>query len=41
MVLDLIEKELSVGNDFGRNCIIFRVDMSSPVNVDNKKKFLV
>ena len=33
--------ELSVGHNFGRNCTIFRVDISSPVNVDNKKKFLV
>ena len=28
----------SVGNGFGRNCIIFGVDMSSSVHVDNKKK---
>ena len=28
----------SVGNRFGRNCIIFGVDMSSSVHVDNKKK---
>ena len=27
----------SVSNGFGRNCIIFGVDMSSSVNVDNKK----
>ena len=26
-----------VGNGFGRNCIIFGVDMSSSVHVDNKK----
>ena len=28
----------SVGNWFGRNCILFGVDMSSSVHVDNKKK---
>ena len=28
----------SVGDGFGRNCIIFGVDMSSSVHVDNKKK---
>ena len=28
----------SLGNGFGRNCIIFGVDMSSSVHVDNKKK---
>ena len=28
----------SVGNGFGKNVIIFRVDMSSSVHVDNKKK---
>ena len=26
--------EFSFGNGFGRNCIIFRVDMSSSANVD-------
>ena len=30
--------KFSVGNGFGRNCIIFGVDMSSYVHVDNKKK---
>ena len=30
--------KFSVGNEFGRNCIIFRVDMSSSVHVDSKKK---
>ena len=30
--------EFSVGNGFGRNCIIFLVDISSSVHVDNKKK---
>ena len=32
------EISFSVGNGFGRNCIIFGVDMSSSVHVDNKKK---
>ena len=39
MVLDLIKKESfhqAIG--FGGNCIIFEVDMSSSVHVDNKKK---
>ena len=30
--------EFSVGNGTGRNCVIFGVDMSSSVHVDNKKK---
>ena len=30
--------EFSLGNGFGKNCIIFGVDMSSSVHVDNKKK---
>ena len=30
--------ELSFGNEFVRNCIIFGVDMSSSAHVDNKKK---
>ena len=30
--------EFSFDNGFGRNCIIFGVDMSSSVHVDNKKK---
>ena len=30
--------KFSVGNIFGRNNIIFRVDMSSSVQVNNKKK---
>ena len=30
--------KFSVGNGFGRHCIIFGVDMSSSVHVDNKKK---
>ena len=30
--------KFSVGNGFGRNCIILGVDMSSSVHVDNKKK---
>ena len=28
----------SVGSGFGRNCIIFGVDMSSSLHVDNNKK---
>ena len=36
--MDLVEKELSVGNGFGRNCIMFGLDMSFSVHVDNKKK---
>ena len=31
----------SFGNGFGRNCIIFGVDMSSSVLVDNKKKYIL
>ena len=30
--------EFSFGDGFGRNCLIFGVDMSSSVHVDNKKK---
>ena len=41
MALDLIEKELLHGNGIGRNCIIFGVDMSSSVHVDNKKKIIL
>ena len=33
--------EFSFGNGFGRNCIIFAVDMSSSVHVDNKKKYIL
>ena len=29
---------MSIGNGFGENVIIFGVDMSSYVHVDNKKK---
>ena len=36
MELDLIEK--FPGGGFGQNVIIFGVDMSSSVHVDNKKK---
>ena len=32
--------EFSFGNEFGRNCIIFRVDMSSSAHVDKKKKYI-
>ena len=30
--------EFTSGNAFGRNCVIFGVDMSFSVHVDNKKK---
>ena len=33
--------EFSFGNGFGKNCIIFGVDMSSSVHVDNKKKYIL
>ena len=33
--------KFSFGNGFGRNCIIFGVDISSSVHVDNKKKDMV
>ena len=32
--------EFSFGNEFSRNCIIFRVDMSSSAHVDKKKKYI-
>ena len=32
------KEKFPVGNGFGRNCIIFGVDMSSSVHVENKKK---
>ena len=40
MVLGLIEEEVFYLKDggFGRNVIIFGVDMSSSVYIDNKKK---
>ena len=38
MESDLIEVIYSVGNGFGRNVIIFGVDVSSSVHVDNKGK---
>ena len=31
----------SLGDGFGRICIIFGVDMSSSVHVDNKKKYIL
>ena len=31
------KEEFSFGNGFGRSCIIFGVDMTSSVRVDNKK----
>ena len=33
--------EFTFGNAFSRNCIIFGVDMSSSVHVDNKKKDII
>ena len=42
MVLDLIGMEnLAMDNGFGKNCIIFGVDMSSSVHVDNNKKDII
>ena len=39
MVLDLIEKDFSlIDDEIGRNVIIFWVDMSSSLLIDNKKK---
>ena len=38
MELDLIEKEVFPDGGFGQNVIIFGVDMSSFVHVDNKKE---
>ena len=32
------KRKLSVGNGFGRNCIIFGVDVSSSLHVDNEKE---
>ena len=32
------KESFSVGNRFGKNCIIFGADMSSYVHIDNKKK---
>ena len=32
------KSKLSVGNGFGRNCIIFGVDVSSSLHVDNEKE---
>ena len=38
MALDLAEKDFfSLGNEIGKNIIIFGVDMSSSLNIDNKK----
>ena len=31
------KREFSFGNGYGKNCIIFRVDMSSSVHAKNKK----
>ena len=32
------KRKLSVGNGFGKNCIVFGVDMNSSVHVNDKKK---
>ena len=36
--MDLVKMDGLVGNGFGKNAIIFGVDMRSSVHVDNKKK---
>ena len=38
MVLDLTETSFSVGNEIGKNVIIFGVDMSSSTKIYNRKK---
>ena len=38
MELDLIEKEVFPNGGYGQNVIIFGVDMSSSIRIDNKKK---
>ena len=35
------KEEFSFGNGFGRNFIIFGVDMSSSVHTDNEKKYIL
>ena len=35
------EGPFSFGNGFGRNCIIFGIDMSSSVHVDNNKRYIL
>ena len=35
------KQKFSVGNRFGRNCIIFGVDIISSVHVNNKKKYIL
>ena len=32
------KRKFSIGNGFGRNCIIFGVDVSSSLHVDNEKE---
>ena len=42
MVLDLIEKDFfTIGDEVGRNVIIFGVDMSSSPPIDYKKKYIL
>ena len=38
MVLNLIDRIFSVDNEFGKNVIIFGVDMSSSIHVDRKRR---
>ena len=35
------KEEFSFGNGFGRNCIIFGVDVSSSAHIDNEKKYIL
>ena len=40
MVLDSIEKDFfPIGDEIGRNVIVFGVDMSSSSHKDNKKRY--
>ena len=42
MVLDLTEKgSYSIGNEIGRNVMIFGVDMNSSTKIDNRKKYIL
>ena len=37
----MIKRNFSVGNGFGKNCIIFGVNMSSSAHVESKKKYVL
>ena len=37
----LLDWTFSIGIGFGRNRIIFGIDMSSSVHIDNKKKYIL